>query len=88
MSEFFAFASAHPFTAWLLSWMVIPIGFTVVRVVNIPFYYFWSAYNRRLRSINIRNRGWPTNPLMDADGDIRHPPAPKVEESKRNSRNG
>lgn len=88
MSEFLAFASEHPFTAWLLSWIVIPIGLTVVKVIGIPFYLASASYNRHLRSLNIRARGWPTNPLMDADGDIVHPPAPKVEEAKRTDRNG
>ena len=33
---------------------------------------FW-AWNRLLRSRSIASHGWPTNPLMDADGDIVHP---------------
>jgi hypothetical protein len=36
---------------------------------------FW---NRWLRSRNIKNRGWPTANLMDADGDIVHPKPPET----------
>jgi hypothetical protein len=35
-----------------------------------------AMFNRWLRSRNIARHGWPTNPLMDADGDIIHPPPP------------
>lgn len=29
--------------------------------------------NRIIRHLNIRSAGWPSAPLMDADGDIVHP---------------
>jgi hypothetical protein len=38
------------------------------------FYFFFtvvgSLINRAFRTINIAVRGWPTNPLMDGDGDL------------------
>ncbi len=40
------------------------------------FLIICSAYYilaRSLRCIQIAIRGWPANPLMDADGDIVHP---------------
>lgn len=56
------FASNHPFLFFL---MICATYYTL----KTPFY----AWNRYLRSKNIRERGWPSNPLMDADGDIVHP---------------
>lgn len=34
--------------------------------------------NRLLRTIKVLARGWPTMPLMDADGDIVHPKPPEA----------
>jgi hypothetical protein len=65
MTEFYAFASNSPYLTFFLFWIV---GWTVTT----PIAYICRAYNRRLRSKNIAARGWPTNPLMDADGDIVH----------------
>lgn len=41
--------------------------------ITAPARYAFLAWNRHCRSKNIALRGWPTNPLMDADGDIVHP---------------
>ena len=59
----FDFAKDSPFVALLMVW-IIAWAFTR------PFAYAFKAYNRRMRSRNIAARGWPTNPRMDADGDI------------------
>lgn len=71
MDDLLTFMGAHPFLTWCLAWGIWPI----CGVLTAPFRYAFLAYNRRLRSANIRAHGWPTNPLMDADGDIVHPPA-------------
>lgn len=73
MSEFFAFASAHPFVTWLLAWGLWPVCWMVVAVLTSPFTNAFKAFNRHCRTKNIGARGWPANPLMDADGDIIHP---------------
>ncbi len=70
MTEFYAFATAQPFLTWCLA-----LGIWVIPwVIAIPFSFFIKAYNRHLRSRNIKINGWPDHPLMDADGDIVHPP--------------
>ena len=69
MSDFFAFAGEHPFLTWCLAWAIFPI----CSALTAPFRYAFKAYNRKVRSRNIAAHGWPTNPLMDADGDIVHP---------------
>jgi len=66
MNEFYTFAGEHPVVTVLLAW-------AVASVLTAPFKYAYLAYSRRLRSLNIWRRGWPTAPLMDADGDIVHP---------------
>ena len=69
---FFEFLSdAHIFIQWSALWLL----WGVFAVINIPF----RIINRICRSINIRNAGWPENPLMDADGDICHPDKEKDE---------
>ena len=70
MTEFFQFASENPWLTWALAWGIWPVA----QVLVAPFKYGFQAYNRRLRSQNIARRGWPTQSLMDADGDIVHPP--------------
>lgn len=69
MSEILAFAGEHPVLAWCFAWAVWPI----CGIFTAPFKYAFRAYNRKIRGGNIRAHGWPTNPLMDADGDIVHP---------------
>lgn len=59
------FASGNPFTAFLIAWIV---AWAVTR----PFHYAFMAYNRTLRSRNIKLHGWPTPPT-DADGDVVYP---------------
>lgn len=66
MDALLNFAGEHPFVALLLA--LVAAG-----VATSPFRYGFRAYNRSLRARNIAARGWPTNPLMDADGDIVHP---------------
>lgn len=73
MSGFYAFASAHPILTWLLAWGVWPVCWMVSSVLTSPFSYAFKAWNRHCRTKNISSRGWPENPLMDADGDIVHP---------------
>lgn len=66
MIEFFKLANQNPwfvfFTFWVFAWMVVQ-----------PFRYAYLAYNRMLRSRNIKIHGWPTNEYMDADGDLVYP---------------
>ncbi len=59
------FAQANPGYAFLAFW----IG---AWAVTRPFYFAFMAWNRTLRSRNIRTQGWPTAPI-DADGDVVHP---------------
>jgi hypothetical protein len=42
----------------------------------------FKLINRLLRTIKVLARGWPTMPLMDADGDIVHPKQPAAEEPR------
>lgn len=74
MSDFFTFAGNHPILTWFLAWGIWPVCWMLAQVCTAPFAYPFKAWNRTLRSRNIRSHGWPTNPLMDADGDIVHPP--------------
>ena len=69
MDSFWIFADHHPFWAWCMAWglWIIP------SIVAIPFNFAFRVINRRMRARNIAARGCPTNPLMDADGDIVHP---------------
>ncbi|AMX93745.1 MULTISPECIES: hypothetical protein [Mesorhizobium] len=78
MNDFFTFAGAHPAVTFFLAWGIWPVCWTVQAVLTTPFSLAFKAYNRRLRSLNIRAHGWPANPLMDADGDIIHPPVANV----------
>lgn len=66
MSGFWTFANSWPLTAlitiWILAWAFVQ-----------PFRYAFRAYARKCRSQNIQAQGWPTNPNMDADGDLVYP---------------
>lgn len=81
--NYWEFANSSPLTCiivtWILLWGLWPIAWALICVgsviVNTPF----RAYNRHLRHRSIRQHGWPTANLMDADGDIVHP---KIEERK------
>lgn len=73
MSEFYAFASENPFLTWFLAWAIFPVCSMIATILTAPFRFPYLAYKRRLRSGDIQSRGWPTAPLMDADGDIVHP---------------
>lgn len=60
------FANEH----WFLAFLVIcSVYYLLKYMMVIPF----RIINRFFRSRNIKHHGWPTNPLMDADGDIIHP---------------
>lgn len=61
MYLFFDLAKTNPFLALLM--FALACGAVVA-----PFRYAFLAYNRRLRSANIRSQGWPP-PHVDADGD-------------------
>lgn len=69
MEGFWAFADNHPFVAWCMAWGVWAVPVTI----SIPFTSWVKIRSRRYLSTNIQAQGWPTNPLMDADGDIVHP---------------
>lgn len=64
------FADRHWF---ITACAVISMCSTVYLLVKAPFF----VLNRFLRHRDIKAHGWPTNPLMDADGDIVHPDGPK-----------
>lgn len=70
----FEFMLANPWLTWALAWGLWPICWAISSILTTPFNVAFKAYNRRLRSKNILARGWPTAQLMDADGDIIHPP--------------
>jgi len=57
--NFWAWATEHWFLGFILMYTAIQLPFKI--------------FNRVLRSINIRNNGWPVTPYMDADGDIVYP---------------
>lgn len=63
------FASEHWFVAIILT-------FIVGEIMTVPFRCAFRAWNRYLRSCNIRAVGWPPDHL-DADGDWK--PEPKEE---------
>ena len=65
MSDAFQFSQREPLAAIII---VLIICYAATR----PFAYGFMAYNRRLRSMNIRAHGWPTAPI-DADGDVVYP---------------
>ena len=69
MAETLTILYSNPWLTWALAWGIWP----VCGVLKAPFYYAFKAYNRKKRSENIAAHGWPTAPLMDADGDIIHP---------------
>ncbi len=73
MQDFYQFAGDHPLLTWFLAWGLWPICWAISEILTSPFSYAYKAYARRLRSANIRERGWPQNRFMDADGDIVHP---------------
>lgn len=77
-ADFWQFAWAHPFLVWLLAWGIWPVCWMLQAVLTAPFSFAFRAYARRQRAHSIHTHGWPTNPLMDADGDIVHPPVPEV----------
>jgi hypothetical protein len=66
MDQVLSFAADNPITAVILALII-------ASVLTSPFRYGFRAYNRRLRSLNIRERGWPPEHL-DADGDFKPEP--------------
>lgn len=60
---FWDYASNHWFLSFILMYCALSVG--------------GHAYARTIRGIIILVRGWPKNPLLDADGDFR-----KVEEKR------
>lgn len=77
MAEVLTVLYSNPFLTWLLAWGLWPVCWMLTNVLTAPFAYAFRAYNRKKRSANISSQGWPTNPNMDADGDII---LPQVEE--------
>ena len=57
-------------------WVWLGITFGIVLCLQTVCSTMALIINRMLRSRNIRLQVWPTNPLMDADGDIVHPKPP------------
>lgn len=74
-ADFWQFVWAHPFLTWLLAWGIWPVCWAASAILTAPFRFAFMAWNRHLRSLNIRAQGWPTIPNMDADGDIVQPKA-------------
>ena len=62
MKEVLDFMGEHYIVTLLLAW-------SAASVLKMPF---WSI-NRYFRSRNIKHHGWPSNPHMDADGDLVYP---------------
>lgn len=73
-SNIYDFMGEHWFLTWCLAWLIWPILIVTKAVLTAPFSYPYNAYKARLRAMNIAIHGWPTAPLMNADGDIVHPP--------------
>lgn len=78
MSDFFIFAGAHPIVTFFLAWSIWPICWMAQAVLTAPFRFAYLAYLRRQRALNIHTHGWPPHPLMNADGNIIHPPVADV----------
>lgn len=74
MSDALLVLYSNAWLTWCLAWGIWPICWLLTAVLTTPFNVAFKAYNRKKRSENIITRGWPTTPLMDADGDIIHPP--------------
>lgn len=66
MDEFYAFASGSPFVTAMLV-------FSLYSVCELVF----RCWNRFLRHLNIRAKGWPPA-HCDADGDPKPEPEPEV----------
>lgn len=72
MLEFFKYYFewlSDPKSSGFLQWCSLWLWWTPVIMFNSVI----KIINRFIRSSNIKAVGWPTNPLMDADGDIVHP---------------
>lgn len=72
-ADFWQFAFNHPILTWLMAWGIWPVCWCITSVFTTPFTLAFKAYNRHLRSANIRANGWPKHPNMDADGDLVFP---------------
>ncbi len=79
-SEVLAFMGANPWLTWALAWGLWPVCWAISSILTTPFNMAFKMYNRHLRARNIAAHGYPTNPLMDADGDIIHPPKEETKE--------
>lgn len=64
----FAWMDEH----WFLTFVMMIVFVAVaVPLLNVPL----IILSRMLRAVMVICRGYPTSPLMDADGDIVHPKA-------------
>ncbi|MEO1208436.1 MAG: hypothetical protein AAFX78_02740 [Cyanobacteria bacterium J06638_20] len=63
---FWSLAIERPFLAFCIALIMLAAVSSICSLV-------FRMWNRLMRSRNIAQQGWPTNPLMDADGDIIHP---------------
>lgn len=66
MAEMFIFADKNPVTAFF-------IALIAAYVITWFPYSIYLMVCRYFRYRMVREHGWPTAPLMDADGDIVHP---------------
>lgn len=58
----------HLGQTFVLACIALPFACVAANVITAPIRFAFKAYNRHLRSVNIRNAGWPP-PHCDADGD-------------------
>lgn len=56
-------AKESPYLATIIIYCALEVTFRII--------------NRTLRTVKVCARGWPANPIMDADGDICHPEVKK-----------
>lgn len=81
MDNILAFASQHWFLAWCalwLIWAIVPLAWVVMTIILAPFRYINRRDARAERTKRILAHGWPTQDLMDADGNIVHPKPPEA----------
>lgn len=78
-----SWAHSHPWLFTFLAWSALWLGWGLPFVVNVignVMIYPFRLWRRAIRSRDIQAQGWPPHPLMDADGDIIHPPKEEKDE--------
>lgn len=76
MADVLNFMGEHWFLTWCLAWGLWPVCWALTSIFTAPFNAMLKAHRISRRADNIFAHGWPENKLMNADGDIVHPPAP------------